>query len=74
MKQKIVQSLRVLLCAAVLIGGFYGVMWLNGALGDGSYRGFPDYGLMVSGAAIFGLVYLIWWATKPATTAKRINP
>lgn len=67
MKQKIVFSLRLLICAVILCGGSYGVLWLTDGARGGAYGGFPDYPMMVSGAAIFGLVFLIWWATKPAS-------
>ena len=66
MKQQMILSLRVLICAAIVIGGCAGVLWLTGALSDPSTVHFPDYSLMVSGTGIFGLAFLFWWATKSA--------
>lgn len=67
MKQKIVFSVRVIICAIVFFGGTSGVLWLAKGVRGGAYGGAPDYTLMVSGAALCGLVCLIWWATKPAS-------
>lgn len=66
MNQQLIFSLRVLICAAIVIGGTAGILWLTGAIRDPSTVHFPDYSLMVSGIAIYGLAALIWWATTPS--------
>lgn len=63
MKQQLVLSLRVLICAAIVIGGSAILLWLTGALQNTAP--FPNYSLMVSAAGIFGIACLFWWATKP---------
>ena len=64
MKPNIILFLRVFLCALILIGGTYGVWTLTVAMRDGRYVGFPDYSFAVSGTAVWGIAFLVWWATN----------
>lgn len=58
---------RVLLCAVILIGGQYGLMQLSLALRGHAFTTWPDWSMLVSGLALFGLVGLVWWCSKPVS-------
>lgn len=56
---------RVLLCAVVLIGGYYFLTSLRIALRGDAFVGTPDWSTVASGVALCGLVGLIWWFSEP---------
>lgn len=56
---------RVLLCAVILIGGQYGLMQLSLVLRGQAFTTWPDWSMLASGLALFGVAGLVWWFTKP---------